>query len=218
MQIPVKKTFVMLVCLAIIMPAISVSYSETTEEKAISTETITLFRYGPDGSITPIKVKIEAKDGKDIGEAIADKCEELFENDAEMQNYVEKSISIGNYTIDFGIIKVKSHGRGFHFKTKFLERLALNIILFKLNLPRLGVMVTKQLVFCKYSKDAKAKTTIDPILRNKTNTTKIVTGPHSVLVINLIGFTTWFGRISISPILPRAFSGIARLVVCKSLP
>jgi len=213
MRLPVKKTIVMLSCLVILMPAISVAYGETIEEKAISTETITLFRYGPDGSITPVKVKIDNKDGKDIGEAIADKCEELFVNDAEMQNYMEKSI--GNFTISIGVLKVKSHGRGFHFKTKLLEKMALNFILFKLDLPRLGVMAKKPLIFCKYSRDARANTTITPLLR--TNAKKSIEGPHSVVAINFIGFTTWFGRISISPILPRAFFGIARLVACKSL-
>jgi hypothetical protein len=217
MQLPAKKTIVMLVCLAILMPAISVAYGETIEEKESSTETITLFRYGPDGSITPVKVKIDTSDGKDLGEAIADKCEELFVKDSEMQNYAEKSISIGKYNISIGITKVKSHGRGFHFKTKFLEKLAINIILFKLELPRLGVMVKKPLVFCRYSRDGKAQTTMDPLLRNKENSTKIITGPHSVAAINFIGFTTWFGRVSISPILPRAFFGIANIVVCKNL-
>ena len=215
MQLHVKKTIVMLVCLAILAPALSVAHGETIEEKTISTETITLFRYGPDGSITPVNVKIDNKDGEDIGEAIADKCEELFVKDIEMQNYVEKSV--GNYNISIGIIKVKSHGRGFHFKTKLLEKMALNLILFKLNLPRLGVMAKKPLIFCKYSRDDRAKTTIDPLLRNNTNSTKIITGHHSVVAINFIGFTTWFGRISISPILPRAFFGIARIVACKSL-
>lgn len=214
MQLPVKKTIVMLVCLTMLIPAISVACSENIEET--STETITLFRYGPDGSITPVKVKIDTSDGNDVGQAIADKCEELFVNDAEMQNYVEKTISLGNYTISMGILKVKSYGRGFHFKTKFLEKAALNFILFKLDLPRLGVMAKKLLVFSKY-RGEKAKTTIDPILRNAENTTKIITGPHSVVAINFIGFTTWFGRISIAPIIPRAFFGISSIVVCKDL-
>jgi len=212
MQLPVKKTIVMLVCLTMLIPAISVACSETTEE--VSTETITLFRYAPDGSITPVKVKVSTANGEDLGQAIADKCEELFVNDITMQSYVEKSI--GNSNISIGILKVKSYGRGFHFKTKFLEKVALNFILFKLNLPRLGVMAKKLLVFCKYRGD-NAKTTIDPILRDKENTTKIITGPHSVVVINFIGFTTWFGRISISPILPRAFFGIASVAACKNL-
>lgn len=213
MKLPIKKTIVMLVCLAILMPAISVAYGETIEDKEISTETITLFRYGPDGSITPVKVKIDTTGGKDLGQAIADKCEELFGNDAGMQKYMEKSI--GNSNISIGILKIKSHGRGFHFKTKLLAKMAINLILLKLNLPRLGVMIEKPLIFCKYSKDTKANTTITPILRP--NAIKSIQGPHSVVVIDFVGFTTWIGRISISPILPRSFFGIARLAAIQKL-
>lgn len=51
------------------------------------------------------------------------------------------------------------------------------------------------------------------------NATKTILGNHSVLVRNFVGYTTWCGRFSQSPldILPRAFCGYARFVVCNKL-
>ena len=51
------------------------------------------------------------------------------------------------------------------------------------------------------------------------NTTKIVEGNHSILVINFKGFTTWDGRFSNSlfDILPRALCGVSGFVTVSKL-
>jgi len=219
MKISIKKTIVMLVCLAILMSITSVSYAMTTEQKGmiaenkyegktISTKTITLYRYGPDGSIMPVEVKIDAKNGQYIGEAIANKCEELFKNDRELQNSTNISV------LKMGLFcKIKSQGRGFHYQMKLLGKLAIRYILFRLELPRIHTLLDKPLIYCNYEKDTRANTTITSLLFNKT---QYIDGKHSVIVRDFVGYTSWFGRFSFSPfdILPRGFFGYAKLAVC----
>ena len=184
---------------------------EPSKESRITSRTVTFYRYGVDGSVNPVEVDIELEEGQDIDDEIAEKCDELLENDVELQNLVLKSnISLGAF------VRIKSKGRGFHFKTMLLGKLFFRFILFRLGLPRLFTILNKPLVLCKYKSDPNAKTIFTPILRP--NAIPItVNGTHKVAAINFLGFTTWFGRFSFSlfDIIPRAFSGIANLVVCK---
>ena len=185
--------------------------NESSLDRTIQTKKVTLYRYGPDGSTTSIEVEINLNDEQNIGEIMADKCEELFENDEEMQNQPK----LFNYSIGF-VCKVKSYGKGSHYKTMLIEKLIVRFILFRLGLPRLFTILNKPLVLCKYQSDSDAKTVYNPILRpNATPVT--VNGTHKVAAINFLGFTSWFGRFSFSlfDVVPRAFSGIANLVVCK---
>jgi len=102
-----KRLIVIFMCLAFLLPSITISsadsltlfkssdnmnLTQTSNEKKI----YTIYRIGPDGSILPVKVDIELNDDKELGESIADKCEELFEKDKEMQKLIE--IELENLT------------------------------------------------------------------------------------------------------------------------
>jgi hypothetical protein len=134
-----------------------------------------------------------------------------------MQKLIE--IELENLTFGF-VCRVKSHGRGFHYKSMILERIMLRFVLIRLGLPRITTILHSPLVVCRYAKDDSAKTTIIRLFgNNTTNKTKIVDGNHTVIAQNFIGYTTWIGRFSKSffDLFPRAFAGIARFVVCIKL-
>ena len=220
-----KKFIVILVSLAFLMSgiattsAITIQKNETGEleeassEMAPLTKTVTLYRYGIGGSVTPFEVNINLEDGQDIGKAMADKCEELLENDEEIQNFLKE------WNYNGGVLcKVKSTGKGFHYQTLLIEKLLVRFLLFKLDLPRIHTILNKPLVLCKY-KNPEAETTITPLLINATKYTRNMTGKHMVACINFLGFTSWLRRFSFSPfnIIPRSFSGVSVLVICKRL-
>jgi hypothetical protein len=77
------------------------------------------------------------------------------------------------------------------------------------------------LIVCRYPKDTRAKTTITKLFagNNTENKTMIIKGNQTVIAQNFIGYTTWLGRFSksILDLVPRAFAGIARFVVCNKL-
>ena len=184
----------------------------TLSEIAPLTKTVTLYRHGIGGSVSPVEVTIELDDCKDIEDVIADKCEKLLENDEEIQNFLKES----NSNVRF-FCKVKSKGRGFHYQTLLLEKLLVRYLLFRLNLPRIHTLLNKPLVLCRYKKDPKANTTITSLIFQ--NTKRYMEGKHMVIAIYFLGFTSWWRRFSFSPldILPRAFVGFANLAICRSL-
>ncbi len=207
----VKKIAITLICIAFITTAVGTSSALFTDNKTV--REIILYRHSPDGSIKPIKTTIKLGTGEDIGKIIADKCEELFENDLEIQNFLNVSqIPIGVFA------KIKSYGKGVHYQSKFLEKMTLKFVLFRLGLPRVHTLVNKPLILCKYPEDINAKTTINPVFRP--NVSKIIEGNHTVIVCNFIGITSWFGHFSFSPfdILPRAFYGFGNLAFCIRTP
>lgn len=211
MKKSINQLIVLTICLVLLLPSIIISSAENLKEPTNIKKIYTIYRYGPDGSITPLQVDIDI----DKDENLADKCEELFENDIEMQKLVE--IELENITFGF-ICKVKSQGKGFHYKSMFLEKIILRFVLFRLGLPRITTILHKPLIVCRYAKDTSAKTTITQLFGNNdtTNKTKIVIGNQTVIAQNFIGYTTWAGRFSKSlfDIIPRAFAGIARFVIC----
>jgi len=222
-----------LICLAIFTSFIvltssaSISLAKEIEdsEKIV---TITLYRHGIDGSINPIDINIDLSDGN-FEDLIQEKCNELLKDDETIQEYLENFTF--NLTGDTGILLVKSRGKGFHFehkvriklfnRPKILERILDKFTIFKFRLPNLNIITKKPYLFCKYSNDEKANTTITPLLRSlqNENASKTIEGNHSVLVYNFIGYTSWFGRFSFSPfdILPRTFVGYGRVAVCNRL-
>jgi len=224
-----KKSLVIFICLAFLLPSITVSSAENLkifkpiesmnfEKTSCTKKTFTIYRFGPDGSISPIKVDIDTNEDKDLGEIIANKCEELFEKDTQMQNLIE--IDLENLTFGF-ICKVKSHGKGFHYKSMLLEKIILRFTLFRLGLPRFTTILHTPLVACRYAKDNSAKTKITKIFgdNDTANKTMIIEGNHTVIAQNFIGYTTWLGRFSktLLDLVPRAFAGIARFAVCIKL-
>ena len=217
-----KKIIASLICLTFIMLAVTSSSAITVEqqeskaeepvkETTISTETVTIYRCGPDGSVTPVELNLELGDEQDIGDAMIAQCDELLENDEEMQNLL-KALNLSIFC------RVKSKGRGFHYKTMLLEKLYLRYLLWKLQLPRVASLLAKPLIFCRYAGDSTAKTIMKPLI-GKNAKEKEMEGAHFVIVNSFIGYTTWVGRISITPlnILPKAFSGYARFAFCKKL-
>jgi len=208
------KIIVLLISLAVLIPGLATASTVSIQDKQIiqteeetTTQTFTIYRYGADGSVTPIDIDLEIDEEDDIGKVLADKCEELLNNDKEMQNFSLKALKIGFAS------KVKSWGRGFHYKMKLIGKLAVRFILIRLGMPFLQTMLTNPLVVCKYKNDEKAGTEITSIILNRTQN---ISGNHTVIVRNFIGYTTWFGRVSFSPldIIPRAFSGWAKLAIC----
>jgi len=217
-----KKIIILHICLIIISSSFALVSAEgiddvfvkniPIEETLTSTESMVFYRYGPDGKITPVKVDLDLKSYDSIDEAISSKCDELFEKDYEMQNFFE-----GPNLTSGVLCKVKSHGKGFHYKSLILERLLLKFVLIRMGLPRLQTLISTPFVICRYSKDETANTTIVSILDK--NLTTGMEGNHTVLVYNFIGYTTWIGRFSKSlfNIIPRAFSGYAKLAICRRL-
>ncbi len=228
MEINSKKLAVIFICLAFLLSSITVSAENLKFFKSIGEtnlkdnsclkKTCTIYRFGQDGTISPIQVDVDINENQDIGELIANKCEELFEKDLEMQKLIE--IELENLT--FGLLcKVKSHGRGFHYKSTLLEKFMSRIVLFRLGLPRITTILHTPLILCRYVKDTTAKTTITKLIGNNDtlNKTMIIEGNQTVIAQNFIGYTTWIGRFSksILDIAPRAFAGIARFAICIKL-
>ena len=222
----VKKSIAILTCLTFVMIAVTSSSAvnvrqqeeeneEIVEDAIFSTETVTIYRYGPDGSVTPIERSITLEEGQDIGDALIAQCDELLENDKEIQKLLnddEPNIMTGLF------VRVQSKGSGFHYKTLLLEKLYLRYFLWKLVLPRAATILAKPLVLCIYKKDFNAKTIIKPI-RLKASEEKEINSTHLVIVNSFIGYTTWVGRFAYAPltIIPRAFSGYGRFVFTKRI-
>lgn len=185
---------------------------DIVSDSLIFPKKVLIYRHGPDGSITPVEVDIEPEEDQDIGEAILEELDELLENDEEIQDLLQ----LPNITFGLGV-RIKSRGKGFHFQTLLFEKLAIKFVLFRLGLPRIAPIIAKPLIYCKYLKDPKAKTTIKTLYGFGKE--KVMEGNHTVIANYFIGYTTWFRRFSISPldIMPRAFSGFARLAFCKEL-
>ena len=228
-----KTMLIVLVCLSIIVSSVGVNAvslktvdKTSTSEANVAHKTVTLYKHLPDGSVEPVEVDLEIKEDTDLGKLLEEKCQEIFDSDYELKDFFkeksnETKINI-TLTGDWGWLFVKSRGRGFHFKAKPLVNMFVQFSLFKLNLPFILSNIKRPWVFCRYPKDGKAETTITPIIRSLIglNCTKTITGHHSVLVRKFVGVTTWVGRVSFTPldILPKAFYGIARWVICNKLP
>ncbi len=220
-----KKIMTAIICLIILTSSMGLVTSATAEEK--QDETFTIYRVDSNGEISPVEVEIDLDNIKnnDIGQTLEDICTKLFKNDLEMQKYCasaqeNNSNQSSKLSFAFGMVRVKSHGRGFHFKTKTRVRILTKFKFFKIMLPRIRITARKPIVFCKYDADQKAETTYNSLIKsymNKNSTSTTITGNHSVFVRNFIGYTTWTGRFSspFTKIIPRAFSGIGKYVVCN---
>jgi len=215
-----KKSIAVLICLTFLLSAVSVVTAVNINaevvveeiEEQIQSETITLTRFGPDGSETPIEIDLELAEDEDYYDAIIEKCNELLEDDSEIQKYFDELDDGDESGTNFAFnSKVISVGRGFHFKTKLTLRFLLIKKLFTLLFPYLRLRIFRPWIVCSYTNDTKAKTVINPGSVNATN----VTGNHSVLLHRFVGFALWPGRIEISPIdiLPRVIVGKARFIV-----
>ncbi len=226
MKSRIKKALVLIIFLLFIsVTAVDTCFCKTLNKKVekeeiIDTKTVTLYRHGLKGEITQVETQIKLKESMNIEKALEEKCKELFKEDNEFQNYIKSKIlqlNNSNLTLDVGLFFISSYGKGFHFKTKWVLRMVIKYVLFKLNLPSLGVPGRKRILFCSYKNDLNALTNVTPIisvLGNKNNT--VINGNHTIAVLNFRGFTTWPGRFAnlfslftnFKPILSRSFYGI----------
>jgi len=183
-------------------------------ETVETTKTVTFYRHTLDGSITPITVAITPKEGQKLEEILVDTCSELLDNDEELQKLLQDSINDNNISVS----KVKSRGKGFHFKMKIRYKLEKGIKLFPLLPPYFIGGIKIPLIYCRYPKEVNANTSITPLM-GEDKETIYVEGSHTIFALGFIGYTTWFGRVSRSPfdILPRTFAGYAPLVSYKKL-
>lgn len=214
------------ICLTFVISAVFTAAAvnvknENTQTEESKIEKITLIRFGPDGSETPIEIELELKEGEDYFEAILEKCKKILENDVELQTYFQKTDDKDdnddknepglNITKNSWVV---SWGRGLHIKTKYCFRFFFAKRLLSLIFPLIGFKVFRPWVFCKYANDTKAKTIINP--RGSNNTINI-TGNHSLLLHNFVGLALWSGRFDKSriDILPRLLIGKAKTIAYK---
>ncbi len=218
----VGATFIVLIFMISGFTSLSIaSVQDDSSTKGESqVKTITIYRHDFDGSITPIQIDLSLKMGQDIGEAIADKCDELLENDVELQ----KLLKIGNNSNGiFGIVsKIKSRGRGLHFKTNIKIKLQpftlRKIKLFPLLPPYFRPPLILPTIFCRYPNDETAYTEITPLLSltEGGNETKTFEGPHRVTAVGFIGYKGWIGHFSLLGFgIKTGFSGYTMFARCK---
>lgn len=208
----VKKSIVIVMSLVFLTSGLAAASVENgvSVDTSKFTKIMMLYRCGPDGSITPVLVDITLEEGQDVEEAIADKCSELIESDIEIQNFVNQNNSTGMLS------KIKSHGRGFHFKTKIRISLVKRIKLFQMLPPYFRIQTKIPVIYCKYAEDARANTTITPLLGGNAT---YIEGNHTIFALGFVGFVGWLGHFSKSPLdlIPRYINGYAMLVRCKKL-
>lgn len=205
-------------------PPLDTSTSERSPIETLETiTTMTIYRYGPNGSIKPIQIEINQKEGQTLGDILVNKCCDLLENDRELQKFCQDYTNVNNTLL----AKVASQGKGFHLKTtihinlirlvKFLPFLKL-VKLFPWYPPFYSVRTNIPLIYCRYPRDDNATTSITRISGEK-NETIYVQGNHSLCAIGFIGFTSWFNHRSFSPfdVIPRAFAGYTLLIYYTEL-
>lgn len=228
----VKKLSVIFVTLVFLVSGLTVASVASVQEGSLDesefTRTVTLYRYGPDKSIRPVRVNIVLAKGQDLGEAIVEKCSELVENDAEMQDYIFGNVSQINISV---LSRVRSWGKGFHWKSAIRIRIPFPLLLryriftmlsdLPLRYKIFGINVIPR-VYCNYSNDEKAWTEITTLplpSRQDVNTTR-VEGNHTIMIIGFIGYTGWRGMQAqwLDRLGKRTgFDGYAFLTVCKKL-
>lgn len=72
-------------------------------------EEVTIYRYGLDGEIKPVKLQVPSAEEKGLSVIVAEKCKELFENDIELQELIQPEENTSRW------FEVKSEGKGFFF-------------------------------------------------------------------------------------------------------
>ena len=213
-----KKFIVSLVALFILISGISTVSAitiqnekpvEIEDETPVTTETVTLLKFGVDGMVEPVKIKIQLKEGEKLNDLVEEKCEELLLNDPEFKGIFDKNSTTNITSI------VKSRGRGFHLKLTPSIKWPMRIDIFPLLPPYIFRSIKIPIIFCKYPRDSRAFTTVTPLLTGEANTTE---GPHSVTCVGFYGFKWWLGHVSFSGFLLRqGFVGFSLGTTVKKL-
>lgn len=219
-----KKLIVILVALGFITSGIAVASGENVSvtkyniketedvisEKDQNTIIVTLFKHEFDGSKTPMEVEIELEEGRDIEDLIEEKCLELLEDDP----IIERLNDDENISQEL-IMKIRSRGRGLHIRFNSRIQFFKLYKLFPVLPPYFRTFIIFPLIFCQYSNDNRANTTISQIGGNNTTS---VNGPHRVISIGFYGVSWWIGKVSLIGFVVRnGFVGISLLTRIKKL-
>ena len=198
----VKKLTVISVLIFVLVSGFAsasfISIKNNPSNDPVNAETVTLYRCGPDGTITPINVNIAFQEGQNPDEAIAQKCSELVSTDIGMQNYFSGNNNMTNISM---FARVTSFGAGTHLKSFFSIRIPFLFLLKYGLLQKLPLRYKLlgprwiPLIVCNYSKDEGAKTSIEtvptPTRPDKTEIT--IEGKHTIWVSYFVGYVGWRG-------------------------
>ena len=111
--------------------------------------------------------------------------------------------------------KIRSRGRGIHFKIAPQILWPVKFKLFPLLPPYIFRRVKIPIIYCRYPRDQYARTEITPLIGGNTNTTE---GYHSVLSVGFYGFKWWIGSVSFLGFLFRTgFVGFSILTRTREL-
>jgi len=218
------------------------SVSETTidvdDTNNVETNTITLYRYGPDGSVSPVQIVLTPEETRDraLEDVLTDKCVELLEQDREIQTYVNTTrasvnmIQLNTYPSKkipvYWCKFLKSEGKGIHIKIsppriKWLIWISLQMLkipfiqIWHAMLIRMISRKAGSMIYCRYAHDTNANTTIG--LFSKISH-RGYNGTHSVLCLGFVGYTTWLLPRSIAgQLIKRSFAGFSLLTYVKTL-
>jgi len=215
-----KTIIISLIAIMILLPGLTTATAVTIqkenteiveEDTSLLTEIVTLYRYGLDGSVTPVEIDVEYEEGQDINDAIEEKIDQLMADDPEFQEILAK-----NGTNSSALARVRSRGRGFHLHLRPLIQWPVKYKLFSFLPPYVFRKLIVPIVYCKYQKDNRAITKITPLI----NGSKVIEmkGPHTVTCIGFYGFKWWIGRISFRGFLMRTgFRGFSLYTKVKAL-
>ncbi len=220
-----KKSLVIISVILIILSGTCSAYTINTINNAeisqgTQQKTMTIYRVGPDGTITTVEVNIPEK-SEDVEKYLESKCSELFERDIEMQNLVTKVKSLkikeNSFFDEVGLFHVKSSGKGFHINTKLgLNFFNSQFMIIRVILATFLISPRKGIVAGIYN-DENANTTYWPVGNNNLKT--YIAGSHTIIVGGFFGYTSWIGRFScLLPeltqrhILKRSFNGVCTLI------
>ena len=198
-QIIKKMTVVSMLLLFLVSGLASASNLYITKnltDCSARTETITLYQYGSDGTITT--ANIAYSEGQNLEEIIEGKCRAMLGDDKVIQSYSPGNNS--NTTINV-FSRVTSSGKGTHLKSPFSIRIPFLFLLrygLLQELPlRYRILGPRwyPIVIGNYSQDENAETHIKTVPTPiRPNATQIdIKGKHIVLVYGFIGFTGWRG-------------------------
>lgn len=226
----ISVIFTLLLLLTAGLASTSIAFSGESLHEAIPlTKKVTLYRYGPDGSVTPITVDLQIDDRKDIDEALLEKCSELVDNDVELQDYISGAEYGENASVWIRIHRISSWGKGLHWKSRLRFRIPLLVVLrfgmfqdVPLRYKIFGISVIPW-VQCQYTNDENAETRIETLSTptNPDTNTTFINGNHNVTACFFFGYTYWRGHQGKwfdDKGLPTGFDGYSYLTVITRKP
>ncbi|MFH1101638.1 MAG: hypothetical protein V1726_06360 [Methanobacteriota archaeon] len=160
------------------------TYNDIVSEKQTREITEYIYRFGPDGSITPIPVTLRLCTGEEIENALFNSCIDHVLQDLELRDYLTES---GRNLSGFSFIRSRGRGIIYDFTTyipvkRFFKKYP--------NLPPFNRLMDVHFIHASYRRDPRATTHIRSFISGNDT---IYTGSHSIDANNFIGYTTWVG-------------------------